>query len=135
MSEFSVSAKFPHLATGVPLTYQQNVIVLVLNVLQPMCDSVGWTCVITSGYRGRALNEVVGGKPTSQHTIGEAADCVFKRGGKAVPIIEVLRLATALNFPFDQMIAYPNFVHFSHTKRRENRRQVLYNKSYNGDRL
>lgn len=135
MYEFSVSASFPHLAKGVPVNLINNVKELVLKVLQPICDKGGWTCTINSGYRSIELNRAVGGEPTSQHLKGEAADCVFKKHGKPVPIIDVLRLATELNLPFDQMIAYPTFVHFSYTRMRQNRKMVLYNKSYKGERL
>ena len=134
MYEFSVSASYPELAKGVPVNLRNNVKELVLKVLQPICDKGGWTCTINSGYRSIELNRAVCGAPTSQHLKGEAADCVFKHG-KPVPIIDVLRLATELNLPFDQMIAYPTFVHFSYTRMRQNRKMVLYNKSYNGKRL
>ena len=33
------------------------------------------------------------------------------------------------------MIIYPTFVHFSHKLHGEQRRQVLYNKSYKGRRI
>ena len=43
---------------------------------------------ITSGYRSEKLNEKVGGKPTSQHKSGEAADIeaifIFTDGSKQV---------------------------------------------------
>src|SRR5574344_1188364 len=135
MDEFSVSASYPHLAKGVPINLRNNVKELVLKVLQHLCDKGGWTCTINSGYRSVELNRAVGGAPTSQHLKGEAADCVFKKHGKPVPIIDVLRLATAMNLPFDQMIAYPTFVHLSYTRMRQNRKMVLYNKSYKGERL
>lgn len=133
--EFSVSAQFPRLAKGVPYAFKASIQALVLNVLQPICDKTGWTCKINSGYRSPELNKAVGGVPTSQHTKGEASDCVFKQGGSNVPIIDVIKKAIELKLPFDQMIAYPSFVHFSHTRMRQNRKMVLYNKSYKGERL
>ena len=135
MDEFSVSASFPHLAKGVPVNLRNNVKELVLKVLQPICDKGDLTCTISSGYRSIELNRAVGGVPTSQHLKAEAADCVFKKHGKPVPIIDVLRVTTVMNLPFDQMIAYPTFVHFSYTRMRQNRKMVLYNKSYTGERL
>ena len=142
MEEFSVSASFPKLAKGVPVEYQDEVKALVLNILQPICDQTGWTDIILSGYRSPELNEAVGGAGSikkggniSQHTIGEAADNLFKDKNGAVPIIDVLKKVVELGLDFDQMIAYPNFVHLSYTKRRKNRRQVLYNKSYTGRRI
>ena len=133
MSEFSVSSSYPELARGVPINIRPAVIALVVHVLQPMCDKTGWTCKINSGYRSVELNRAVGGELSSQHLKGEAADCVFMKNGKAVPIIDVLKVGKELCF--DQMIAYPTFVHFSHTRLRANRKMVLYNKSYKGKRL
>ena len=133
MAEFNVSASYPKLAKGIPINIRPAVIALVVHVLQPMCDKTGWTCKINSGYRSVELNRAVGGELSSQHLKGEAADCVFMKNGKAVPIIDVLKVGKELCF--DQMIAYPTFVHFSHTRLRANRKMVLYNKSYKGKRL
>lgn len=135
MDEFSVSASYPELAKGVPILYRPAIIALVTHVLQPICDKAGWTCYINSGYRSIELNRAVGGAPTSQHMKGEAADCVFKKNGVAVKIIDVMKVAKEMKLDFDQMIAYPTFVHFSYTKKRANRKMVLYNKSYKGIKL
>lgn len=42
-------------------------------LLQPIRDHFG-PVVVTSGYRGKALNAAVGGAASSQHCLGEAAD-------------------------------------------------------------
>ena len=133
MDEFNVSASHPELAKGIPINIRPAIIALVVHVLQPICDRTGWTCKINSGYRSIELNRAVGGALSSQHMKGEAADCVFMKEGKAVPIIDVLKVGKDLNF--DQMIAYPTFVHFSYTRLRANRKMVLYNSSYVGKRL
>lgn len=133
LSEFNVSSSYPELAKGIPINIRPAVIALVTHVLQPICDKTGWTCKINSGYRSIELNRAVGGASSSQHLKGEAADCVFMKGGKPVKIIDVLKVGK--EFCFDQMIAYPTFVHFSYTRLRANRKMVLYNKSYKGMRL
>ena len=133
MDEFSVSASYPELARGIPHNIKPAIIALVVHVLQPICDKTGWSCYINSGYRSIELNRAVGGALSSQHMKGEAADCVFMKDGKAVPIIDVLKVGKDLNF--DQMIAYPTFVHFSYTRLRANRKMILYNSSYVGKRL
>ena len=133
MDEFNVSASHPELAKGIPINIRPAIIELVVHVLQPICDKTGWSCYINSGYRSIELNRAVGGAPTSQHMKGEAADCVFMKDSKAVAIIDVLKVGKDLNF--DQMIAYPTFVHFSYTRLRANRKMVLYNSSYVGKRL
>ena len=133
MDEFNVSASHPELARGIPINIRPAIIALVVHVLQPICDRTGWSCYINSGYRSIELNRAVGGALSSQHMKGEAADCVFKKDGKAVKIIDVLKAGKDLNF--DQMIAYPSFVHFSYTRLRANRKMVLYNSSYKGEKL
>jgi hypothetical protein len=111
---------------------------LVDEVLQPLRDAWGEPLAINSGYRCPEVNKAVGGVPTSQHTKGEAADvCPFGRNGHGD--IEVVRQlaqkAVELDLPFDQMILYPSFVHFSHRLKGEQRRQILYNKRYTGKKL
>ena len=135
IEEFSVSASYPHLAKGVPVNIRPAVKALVLNLLQPICDRTGWSDTILSGYRSIELNRAVKGASGSQHMKGEASDNVFKMNGKAVPIIAVLKLVKESGLDFDQMIAYPTFVHLSYTTKRPNRRMILYNSSYVGKRL
>ena len=84
---------------------------------------------INSGYRCKRLNELVGGTPTSQHTKGEAADIACDEPW------ELAKLAKDLGLPYDQMILYPTFVHFSHKLNGDQRRAVLYNRRYRGPRL
>lgn len=98
-------------------------------VLQPLRDAWGQPLHINSGYRCPKLNAAVGGAATSQHTKGEAADI------KAEHPVKLAQLAYDLGLPYDQMIIYPTFVHFSHKLHGEQRRQVLYNKSYKGRRI
>ncbi len=98
-------------------------------VLQPLRDAWGLPLHVNSGYRCPKLNTAVGGAATSQHTKGEAADI------KAEHPVKLAQLAYDLGLPYDQMIIYPTFVHFSHKLHGEQRRQVLYNKSYKGRRI
>lgn len=102
---------------------------LVLTVLQPLRDAWGEPLHINSGYRCLKLNAAVGGAATSQHVKGEAADI------KAPNPIKLAQLAYDLDLPYDQMIIYPTFVHFSHKKGGPQRHQLLYNKSYKGRRV
>ena len=99
---------------------------LTVQVLQPLRDAWGQPLKINSGYRCPKLNAAVGGVPTSQHTKGEAADI------HADHPVKLAQLAYDLGLPFDQMIIYPTFVHFSHKLHGAQRHQVLYNKSYRG---
>lgn len=135
-------------ATDVPGMQVKNIIAatevrdavkaLVEEVIQPLRDAWGEPLAINSGYRCPEVNRAIGGVPTSQHVLGEAADvCPFGRNGHGD--VEVVRrlAATArdLGLPFDQMILYPSFVHFSHRLKGEQRGQILYNRRYTGKKL
>lgn len=108
---------------------RDSVKALVLNVLQPLRDALGKSLKINSGYRCPELNKVVGGVSNSQHTKGEAADVASYNP------YELAKMAKELNLPFDQMILYPTFVHFSHKLKGPQRGYIGYNKSYKGKRL
>ena len=111
---------------------------LVDEVIQPLRDAWGEPLAINSGYRCPEVNRAVGGVPTSQHVLAEAADvCPFGRNGHGdVEIIRKLaQKAVELKLPFDQMILYPSFVHFSHKLKGEQRGQILYNRRYTGKKL
>lgn len=47
---------------------------LTIQILQPLRDRYGKPIKISSGYRCKEVNKVVGGSSTSQHLKGEAAD-------------------------------------------------------------
>ena len=129
--EASDTAKRKHILNAITtFAVRDSIQALVNDVLQPLRDSLGVSLHINSGYRSPELNAAVGGVPTSQHTKGEAADVSCE-----LPPIEVAMKAVELGLPFDQMIVYPTFVHFSHKLHGEQRGQVLYNKSYKGERL
>lgn len=115
--------------TIISFEVRDSVKALVLNVLQPLRDAWEKPLKINSGYRCTELNKVVGGVSNSQHTKGEAADVASDNP------YELAKMAKELNLPFDQMILYPTFVHFSHKLKGPQRGYVGYNKSYKGKRL
>ena len=104
---------------------------LVHNVLQPLRYAWGRPLKVNSGYRCPELNShfAIGGSPTSQHVKGEAADISTNAP------YELAKLARDMQLPYDQMILYPTFVHFSHKPEGEQRQRILYNKSYQGKKL
>lgn len=108
---------------------RDNIKALVENVLQPLRDAWGGPLFINSGYRCLELNKAVGGVPTSQHVLGQAADV-----GCSDPFA-LAKLAKRMNLKYDQMIVYPSFVHFSYKKEGENRGEVLYSAKYRGPKL
>lgn len=107
---------------------RDNIKALVDNVLQPLRDAWGGPLFINSGYRCLELNKAVGGVPTSQHCLGMAADV-----GVTDPYA-LAKLAKRMRLPYDQLIVYPSFCHFSHKRDGENRGQLLYSEKYRGPR-
>ncbi len=108
---------------------RDSVKALVENVLQPLRDAWGGPLKINSGFRCPALNKAVGGVKTSQHVKGEAADVA------CTDPVALARLAKLMKLPYDQMILYPTFVHFSHKRDGEQRGAVLYAPKYRGPRV
>lgn len=108
---------------------RDSILALAENVLQPLRDAWGKPLKVNSGYRCKALNAAVGGVLTSQHMKGEAADIA------AGDPVKLARLAVKLGLPFDQMILYPTFVHFSHKLNGEQRGQICYNWRYKGEKV
>lgn len=102
---------------------------LVEEVLQPLRTAWSKPLTINSGYRSPELNRAVGGVPDSQHVKGEAADVACDDPAS------LAQLAYDLGLPYDQMILYPTFVHFSHRLKGEQRGQVLYNRRYGGRKV
>lgn len=96
------------------------------NVLEPLRRRHG-AITITSGYRCRKLNRVVGGAVNSQHLRGEAADIFVPSTETGRKYFEFIRYHT----PFDQLIweprgaLFPRWLHVSFTLRRKNRGEIL----------
>lgn len=90
-----------------------NIKALVDNVLDPLRAMVGRPVIITSGYRSRKVNELVGGSKTSQHLTGKAADIHVQ--GCTPQQMEVVYQTIQRGYAFDQLIFYPskNIIHVS----------------------
>lgn len=65
---------------GIPnepgIAFISNLQHLCQEVLEPLREHVGKPIHVSSGYRCRELNQLVGGVPNSQHMKGEAADLI-----------------------------------------------------------
>ena len=105
---------------------RDNIKALVEDVLQPLRDAWGGPLFINSGYRCLELNKAVGGVPTSQHCVGQAADVGCTDPYALAQLVKRMRLDT------DQIILYPDFLHVSYRKDGGNRGQILYNKKWKG---
>jgi zinc D-Ala-D-Ala carboxypeptidase len=105
-----------------------NLTLLCTHILQPLRDKLGTPIRISSGYRHKRTNELVGGASTSQHVRGQAADLIS--ADPNVSNATIFETIQRLNLPFDQLIwefgtkLNPSWVHVSYGER--HRRQVLY---------
>jgi len=101
-----------------------NLQILCFAYLEPIRKLLENPIEITSGYRCKELNKIVGGSDTSQHMTGEAADITPAGEGEHVPgakhlfdlIVEGV-ISGKLKVP-NQLIYYPskNIVHIAHLK-------------------
>lgn len=55
-----------------------NLMLLIVNVLQPVRDHFKQPVIVSSGYRSKRVNKLVGGAVTSNHIDGCAADFTVK---------------------------------------------------------
>ncbi len=79
---------------------------------------------ISSGYRCRELNQLVGGAPASQHTQGLAADFTCAEFGPPADIIKAIRDS---GIEFDQCILeYSKWVHISFCRAPRGRVLTIY---------
>lgn len=91
----------------------ENIKALVLNVLDPLRARIGRPIIITSGYRSKRVNELVGGSISSQHMSGKAAD--IRVQGYTPEQMDMVYCIIRMYCDFDQLILYPykNIIHIS----------------------
>lgn len=101
-----------------------NLVVLVDNLLEPILERFAAGMIITSGYRCKKVNKLVGGVDNSQHMKGEAVDFCFVGFSKKEMAAAFFEIAEEFNF--DQLIYYKKkgIIHASY-KRKNNRHQVI----------
>lgn len=100
---------------------------LAVNILQPLRDAIGKPIHINSAFRSESVNRLVGGSPTSQHRLGQAAD--IRVDGMTSK--QIAKKIIELKLPYDQVIEeFGRWVHVSYSYR--NRRQQLTAVSDNG---
>lgn len=111
------------------------VLALVRKVLQPLRDVYQKPMRVNSGYRCKELNEIVGGVPSSQHRLGEAADIHTGSQKETYRLARLAKTTPEIFAEIDQLILYDTFLHVSHRRVGPQRNQILYNKSYKGRRV
>ena len=109
----------------------ENLKRLCLHTLEPLREKLGLPIVITSGFRTKALNDIiVHASRKSQHMTGQAADFYIPEVSGNLSHRERLILAfrTIITNPevdFDQLILYPNFIHVSYVSKETNRHKIM----------
>lgn len=83
-----------------------NLEFLVVHLLQPLRDLVSQPIIITSGYRCKALNVLVGGAANSLHIQGLAAD-IYSPGRN------LLLAKTLQNMEFHECLIHKSYIHVS----------------------
>lgn len=101
-----------------------NLIQIANKIFQPVRDHFNEPIIVSSGYRSKALNDIIGGASGSQHSKGEALDLDGSVDNSL--IFEFIKN----NLQFDQLIwefgddENPDWVHVS-LKKENNRGEVL----------
>lgn len=78
---------------------------------------------ITSAKRSIAENEAAGGRPNSQHLLGEAIDIKPYGSTTYTRLLNYIYSYSDNIHVFDQLILYPTFIHISFGSR--NRHQII----------
>ena len=113
----------------------ENLRRLCTHTLEPLREKLGLPIIITSGYRTKALNDIiVHASRKSQHLVGCAADFYVSGHTDNTDISGLSareRLVKAFrliiedeDIDFDQLIIYPTFIHVSYVSRERNRHQI-----------
>lgn len=98
-----------------------NLLLLIINVLQPLRNYINKPIIITSGYRCVELNKKVGGVSNSQHATGQACDFII-RGMSIEQIIDTVKKS---GIKYDQCInEYNQWCHISYNQK-NNRQQCF----------
>ncbi len=99
--------------------------------LELLREKLGLPIIITSGFRTKALNDILShSSERSQHMLGQAADFYVAPGQSGLNRRELLIKAFRLiimdeSIDYDQLILYPSFIHVSFVSKERNRRNIL----------
>lgn len=99
-----------------------NLLLLIVNCLQPIRDYIGKPMKINSGYRSAILNKhpLINGVSNSQHCTGQAADFTIK----GMTPKQIINIINDSGIEYDQLINEKNlWVHISYSK--NNRKQCF----------
>ena len=137
----SATARRHGIANEPPFEAVENLKALCVFTLEPLREELGSPLIITSGYRSKAVNDLITHhSSTSQHMKGQAADFhvaepkdLNLEPGTLNPakptrrelLIKAFRLIiTSEIIDYDQLILYPTFIHVSYVSRAKNRHKL-----------
>jgi hypothetical protein len=131
LNEFiiSESAKRAGINNMPPADHIENLKKLCINVLEPIRDHFSIPIHISSGYRCKALNRLIGGASNSEHTLGQAVDLDVE-GVEGVDNKKLFMFIKD-NLPFNQLIyefgddKNPAWVHVSFSPDGKQRKEIL----------
>jgi hypothetical protein len=131
----SDSAKRNGITNMPPPEHIANLKLLAEYIFEPIRVNFRCPILISSGYRSKELNAIIGGANTSQHSLGQAIDIDMDDTTYGVSNAEVFQFIKD-KLPFDQLIwefgniLNPAWVHVSYSDR--HRRQILKATKTNG---
>ena len=106
---------------------KRNLELLIDKCLDPIREAYGKPITVSSGYRNYLVNQLVGGKDTSQHLKGEAVDLVGNNDKETRRIFEVAKeLGNYDQLLFERSKKGSVWVHISY-KAEGNRKQCIDN--------
>lgn len=123
----SATARKYGIANKPPAEAVENLRGLCEGCLEPLREKLGLPVIITSGFRTKALNDIiVHSARKSQHMEGRAADFYVAGSSRRELLIKAFRLIIEdEGIDFDQLILYPTFIHVSYVSRERNRHNIL----------
>ena len=124
----SESAKRNGITNMPPPEHIANLKLLAENIFEPIRANFRCPILISSGYRSKELNAIIGGSNTSQHSFGQAID--IDMDGTSITNKQVFNYIKQ-HLEFDQLIwefgteSNPDWVHVSYESTGKQRKQVL----------
>ncbi len=133
----SATARRHGIANEPPFEAVENLKHLCVFTLEPLREELGLPLIITSGYRSKAVNDLITHhSSTSQHMKGQAADFYVGHtdstdntensvASRRELLINAFRqIITSEIIDYDQLILYPTFIHVSYVSRAKNRHKL-----------
>lgn len=133
----SATARRHGIANEPPFEAIENLKHLCVFTLEPLREELGSPLIITSGYRSKAVNDLITHhSSTSQHMKGQAADFYVGHtdstdntensvASRRELLINAFRqIITSEIIDYDQLILYPTFIHVSYVSRAKNRHKL-----------